>query len=52
MIVCGHQTIDKNIYMLAQILFNSAQKIQIISALKEHFLTIVAAIVEVIILVR
>ena len=37
--------------MLEQVFFDSMQKIQIVLALKEHCLTVIAAIIEVIILV-
>jgi hypothetical protein len=49
MVMRGHQTISQVIHMLAQIFLNPTQKIQIVVTLKDHGLTIVAAIVEVII---
>ena len=51
MIMRGHQTIRQNIHLLAQILPHPMQEIQIIIALEEHGLAVIAAIVEVIILV-
>jgi len=47
----GHETIGQNVHVLAQILLDVLQKVEIVLPLEEDRLAVVAAVVEVIILV-
>ena len=47
----GHQGVGKEVHIRAQIFLHTAQEIQIIIALEEYPLAIIAAIIEMIVLV-
>ena len=47
----GHETIGQNVHVLAQILLDVLQEVEIVLPLEEDRLAVVAAVVEVIILV-
>jgi len=48
----GHETIGQNVHVLVQILFDVLQEVEIVLPLEEDRLAVVAAVVEVIILIR
>jgi len=51
MIMSWHQTISNNIYHWMQIFLDSAQKIEIVSLFKEYALSVIAAIIDMVIMI-
>jgi len=50
-IMGGHEAVSQNVHVLVQILFDVLQEVEIVLPLEEDCLTVIAAVVEVIILV-